>query len=224
MVLDFLLYLLYGLAFFTLGVAILSRDTRLSELGIAKILWLLAVFGIIHGFHEWLELLEQLHPEVKSAPFFQLRLIVVSTSFLFLLYFGLFLNIITLYGDTALKSTPDLVKLLVGIAALVLILGAIYFDLHNGNDLYIRRFVAFPGGLLAGIGLILHMSRCYGNSALLFLGRFVYFIKRNKICHSFQSQVLGNRSRQRCLTMINMPDGTYVYMRFRPFKLLFSHS
>ena len=54
---TFILYLLYGLTFFTLGVAILSRDIRLSELGIAKILWLLATFGIIHGFHEWLELL-----------------------------------------------------------------------------------------------------------------------------------------------------------------------
>ena len=60
MVWNFTLYLLYGLAFFTLGVAILSRDTRLSELGIARILWLLAVFGIIHGLHEWLELLDQL--------------------------------------------------------------------------------------------------------------------------------------------------------------------
>ena len=66
MVLNFLLYLLYGLAFFTLGVAILSRNTRFSELGIAKILWLLAVFGIIHGFHELLELLEQLNPEIKT--------------------------------------------------------------------------------------------------------------------------------------------------------------
>ena len=54
MVWTFILYLFYGLAFFTLGVAILSRDIRLSELGIARIIWLLAVFGIVHGFHEWL--------------------------------------------------------------------------------------------------------------------------------------------------------------------------
>ena len=66
---NFILYLLYGLTFFTLGVAILSRDIRLSELGIARIIWLLAVFGIIHGFHEWLELLEQLAPDVKSPLF-----------------------------------------------------------------------------------------------------------------------------------------------------------
>lgn len=172
MVLNFLLYLLYGLAFFTLGVAILSRNTRFSELGIAKILWLLAVFGIIHGFHEWLELLEQLNPEIKSVSFYHLRLIVVSSSFLFLLYFGLFLNIITLYGDQALGKTPDIIKLLVGISALLLILGAIYFDLDSGTDINVRRFVAFPGGLLAGIGLIIY-SRTVRSFSVKVAGNFI---------------------------------------------------
>ena len=172
MVLNFLLYLLYGLAFFTLGVAILSRNTRFSELGIAKILWLLAVFGIIHGFHEWLELLEQLNPEIKTVPFYHLRLIVVSTSFLFLLYFGLFLNIITLYGDQALGKTPDLIKLMVGISALMLILGAIYFDLDSGTDINVRLFIAFPGGLLAGIGLIIY-SRTVRSFSVKVAGNFI---------------------------------------------------
>jgi len=156
MVWNFLLYLLYGLAFFTLGVAILSRDTRLSELGIAKILWLLAVFGIIHGFHEWLEFLEHLNPAIKTDNFFVFRLIVVSTSFLFLLYFGLFLNIITIYGDQALKSTPKIIKVLVGLSALSLILIALVLDLDGGNDYKTRLIVAFPGGLLSGFGLIMY--------------------------------------------------------------------
>ena len=106
MIWNFILYLLYGLAFFTLGVAILSRDIRFSELGIARIIWLLAIFGIVHGFHEWLELLEQLNPHIKTPTFSLIRLIVVSISFLFLFYFGLFLNIITLYGDQALRQSP----------------------------------------------------------------------------------------------------------------------
>jgi len=156
MVLNFILYLLYGLAFFTLGVAILSRDVRQSELGIARIIWLLAFFGIVHGFHEWLELLEQLEPAVKT-PFFTLfRLAVVSLSFLFLLYFGLFINIITFYGDQALKSTPRIAKAMIGVSALSLILITTYFDLGSGQDINTRMFVAFPGGLLSGIGLIMY--------------------------------------------------------------------
>ena len=151
---NFILYLLYGLAFFTLGVAILSRDTRLSELGIAKIIWLLALFGIVHGFHEWLDLLEQLEPDIVTDPYMLFRLLVVSISFLFLLYFGLFLNIITFYGDQALKTTPRLVKALIGISALSLIFVTTYFDLGSGESVNTRFFVAFPGGLLSGIGLV----------------------------------------------------------------------
>jgi len=156
MVGNFILYLLYGLAFFTLGVAILSRDTRFSELGIARIIWLLALFGIAHGFHEWLELLEQLEPDIKTPLFMLFRHIVVSISFLFLLYFGLFLNIITLYGDQALKTTPQPVKALIGISALFLILVTAYLDLGSGKDIYTRVFIAFPGGLLSGVGLVIY--------------------------------------------------------------------
>ncbi len=153
---NFILYLLYGLAFFTLGVAILSRDIRFSELGIARIIRLLALFGIIHGFHEWLELLEHLDPAINTPAFALFRLTVVSISFLFLLYFGIFLNIITYYGDQALKTTPRMVKALIGVSALSLILVALYYDLGTGKDINTRSFVAFPGGLLSGIGLVMY--------------------------------------------------------------------
>lgn len=153
---NFILYLLYGLTFFTLGVAILSRDTRLSELGIAKILWLLATFGIVHGFHEWLELLQQLFPEVHPSGYPLFRLVVVNLSFLFLFYFGIFLNIITLRGDQALKTTPRHIKVLVASLALSLVLIAAYLDLGSGGDINTRRLVALPGGLLSGVGLILY--------------------------------------------------------------------
>jgi len=153
---DYSLYLPYGLAFFTLGVAILSRDIRFSELGIARIIWLIALFGIVHGLHEWLELLEHLEPAVRTPLFSLFRLIVVSISFLFLLYFGIFINIITFYGDRALQTTPVAIKALIGISALSLIVTAISFDIGSGSDSNTRIFVAFPGGLLSGIGLIMY--------------------------------------------------------------------
>lgn len=153
---NFILYLLYGLTFFTLGVAILSRDIRLSELGIARILWLLAIFGIIHGFHEWLELLDSLFPEINDARFTLFRLVVVSLSFLFLFYFGLFLNIITLRGDQALKTTPPGIKALVGALAVSLALFAAYLDLGSAKGINTRLLIAFPGSMLSGVGLILY--------------------------------------------------------------------
>ncbi len=156
MVGNFILYLLYGLAFFTLGVAILSRDIRFSELGIARIIWLLAFFGIVHGFHEWLALLEQLEPDIKTPFFMLFRLGVVNISFLFLLYFGIFLNIITYYGDHALKTTPWFIKTLIGITVISLIVVTSYLDLGSDKHIYTRVFIAFPGGLLSGIGLVMY--------------------------------------------------------------------
>ena len=190
MIINFILYLLYGLAFFTLGVAILSRDVRFSELGIARIIWLLALFGIIHGFHEWLELLEHMAPAIRTPLFSLFRLIVVSISFLFLLYFALFLNIITFYGDQALKTTPRVVKALIGISALSLIIAAIYFDIGSGKDVNTRLFVAFPGGLLAGIGLIMYSrtARAFSKNVainFIFAGSFM-------ICYSVLSGIISS--------------------------------
>jgi signal transduction histidine kinase len=150
------LYLLYGLSFFTLGIAILSRDISLSELGIARILWLLAAFGIVHGCHEWLELLGLLFPEVGGGSFGVFRLSVVALSFLFLLYFGIFLNIISFGGEQALHATNRLVKAMVGLAVLALMLVATHLDSSRGGDVLTRGFVAFPGALLSGIGLIVY--------------------------------------------------------------------
>lgn len=188
MIINFILYLLYGLAFFTLGVAILSKDVRFSELGIAKIIWLLALFGITHGFHEWLELLEYLVPAISTPIFSLFRLIVVSISFLFLLYFGLFLNSITFYGDQALKITPRVIKILIGVSALSLIVATIYFDIGSGEDINTRIFVAFPGGLLSGIGLIMYSrtARTFSKNVainFIFAGSFM-------ICYSILSGII----------------------------------
>lgn len=56
MLLIFKLYLLYGLAFFAIFFAILFRNLKKSRIAIASALPTLALFGLIHGFHEWSEL------------------------------------------------------------------------------------------------------------------------------------------------------------------------
>ncbi|BHH85881.1 sensor histidine kinase [Desulforhopalus sp. 52FAK] len=177
---NFILYLLYGLAFFTLGVAILSRDIRQSELGIARILWLLAFFGITHGFHEWFELLEQIIPGIVSPVFSMFRLLLVGLSFLFLLYFGIFLNLISFYGDQILETTPTVTKSVIGCLVLILLSVALYYDVRVGTDFNVRRMVAFPGGLLAGVGLIAYSRTVLAFSKkvavnFIFAGVFMVF-------------------------------------------------
>lgn len=91
----FIVYLLYGLAFFSMGIAVVSRDTRSSNLSLAPRLWLFAVFAFTHAFHEWSELYlilqgNQLDPQLLLR-IKGLKLWPVLASFLFLLLFGIFL-------------------------------------------------------------------------------------------------------------------------------------
>lgn len=55
-----LIYLIYGLAFFTLGLAAALEGQRLAtDLAFARAMRPLAAFGLIHGAHEWLEMFIQ---------------------------------------------------------------------------------------------------------------------------------------------------------------------
>lgn len=81
-----IIYLLYGAAFLALGLVVLVKNNRQSNLLLARLLWLLATFGFLHGLQEWLELWQLLHgpaPAVKLG-----AAALLFASFLFLLEFG----------------------------------------------------------------------------------------------------------------------------------------
>ena len=93
MLFQFFLYLFYGLAFFTLGISVIAKEKGVSNLKIAKFIWLLGAFGITHGLHEWLELYSILERKATiyyyTEIFLIVRIAVVSISFIFLLLFGI---------------------------------------------------------------------------------------------------------------------------------------
>jgi len=47
-----IVFFVYGLSFVVMGLAISFQPKKESEFSIAKILWLLAFFGITHGINE----------------------------------------------------------------------------------------------------------------------------------------------------------------------------
>ncbi len=50
-----IVYFVYGLAFFSMGLAMALEAGRSSNFQEGRALRPLAAFGIIHGSHEWLE-------------------------------------------------------------------------------------------------------------------------------------------------------------------------
>jgi signal transduction histidine kinase len=87
-----IIYFFYGLAFYSMGLALFVESVRASELGFARSMRLLASFGILHGIHEWLDMMGQGVMVYHHAQLYDwvlwLRLAILVTSFLALLLFG----------------------------------------------------------------------------------------------------------------------------------------
>jgi signal transduction histidine kinase len=86
-------FFLYGLAFFSLGLALALASRRTSEFRFVQAILPLAAFGILHGVHEWIEMFQKnaaltsgYTPTVAQELF---RLAVLVASFLLLLAFGI---------------------------------------------------------------------------------------------------------------------------------------
>jgi signal transduction histidine kinase len=86
-----LVFFVYGLAFFSMGVVLLLESGRSPFLAQTRVLIPLALFGFIHGSHEWLEMF--LYQGGISSDGFPgyvnwIRLIILSASFVLLILFG----------------------------------------------------------------------------------------------------------------------------------------
>jgi len=156
----FLLYLFYGLAFFSLGAAISSRDIRFSQLALARHLWLLAAFAYLHALHEWCELFFQLQPPTLPPdllPLVQIgRRVLGLASFLCLLAFGF-----RLLGETRPRWRRPLLGL-IGLLTLALLLTTLYNEQpltpagFGLTDLHIRLLFGLPAAALTGLGFLLY--------------------------------------------------------------------
>ncbi len=87
-----IVYFLYGEAFFVLGLAIALQSRKHSQLMLARRLWLLAVFGIVHGIYEWgavfIPIQQTYLPAGAVNVLRVLQLVLGAVSFLALFQFG----------------------------------------------------------------------------------------------------------------------------------------
>ena len=157
MLFQFFLYLFYGLAFFTLGISVIAKDKRVSNLKVAKFLWMLGVFGVLHGLHEWMELYQIVESanliSYNQEYFIFIRLVLVSTSFTFLLLFGIRL-IYTASGRIRVRFTSFKSKVMFLIFISGVIFVAIYINYLKPESMSVRYLLGFTGGLLSGVGMI----------------------------------------------------------------------
>lgn len=148
------LYVLYGLAFFLLAVALFLQPRDSDPLGLGRNLHLLALFGLLHGLKEYSALWLLLH---GTPAWLWPDGLLLLVSYLPLLEFG---------RRVARKAFGHpLPRRLLGpgihlpLAAGLLALMAAADQPLDGLNLGARYLFGLPGGLLAGMGLLVHLHQ-----------------------------------------------------------------
>jgi signal transduction histidine kinase len=152
-----LVFFLYGLAFFSMGLVITQEVGRCSDARLRHALWYLAGFGLLHGIHEWYEMFQamRLTHLVQNPNIDFLRLVLLALSFLSLTTFGSLLL-------SPKHISPRLVMLVPVILAGVWSFGLLILRnyvpigpvLWDAYDVWTRYVLAIPGSIMACTGLI----------------------------------------------------------------------
>lgn len=152
------IFFMYGLAFYSLGLALWVESGRASKLRFARSMRLLAAFGILHGVHEWMDMLncscQILFPITLPPWFFWLRLIILITSFIALIAFGEHM----LYSEKTEHPRWKIVSFLLVFYGISAILVQLVYRMDDVNwriglDVLTRYLLAIPGVLLACLAL-----------------------------------------------------------------------
>jgi len=160
----------YGLAFFSAGLAITVQRRKMSNIRLARNLWLLGAFCIIHGVSEWGEIFIPIQGEFLSQTGIDVLMvfeeILWGLSFAFLLQFGA--SVVAPF----LPLNPKVRKLamiLVPVWSTVIIIVGLFILPEDIGKGFIRYLLALPGALLTAAAFLVEkkqLAGLYSRSAL----------------------------------------------------------
>jgi len=165
-------FFIYGLAFLLMGIALLLQPRKGSEFKIAKVFWLLSAFGISHGLNEWLEMWGM----IKKINFDPLELFSAAISFFFLFEFGRqLLFIVKEKRPSVLRKDVGILQWWTGIliVAVIILASAMSKDFWGTGIILSGYCLAFPGGILTGLALILYYRHEKEEPAMRKSGKYV---------------------------------------------------
>lgn len=160
-----LLYLVYGLSFYTMGAAIALQYRTYSSFRMANSLSLLAAFALLHGFSEWGSVFIPVKvPDFGDFPLWKLvaiQRLMQSVSYFFLFLFG-----VKLVSESknqnlhwwAIFPTSVLLGWLVYFSLFIPLVGTDrVIEWLLRTEYWSRYLLAFPAGCLTAYGLYLQI-------------------------------------------------------------------
>jgi PAS domain S-box-containing protein len=149
-------YLVYGVSFLGLGLAITVRRRVASRFELARVIGLLAAFGYIHGTLEWMDLWRVVrgdNPGLALA-----RPFVLWVSYILLFEFGRRLMRATLVSSHSDKAWFGVLSPWLHLPLNLLVLLGMAWSSQPDLALNVgsRYLLGFTGSVLAGVGFLLH--------------------------------------------------------------------
>ncbi len=149
-------YFAYGLAFFSLGLAVLLEMRHSSDLPLGKQLGWLAAFGFAHSAVEWIDMLILIGLDVTlHETLLIVRTVLLPVSAILLVRFGI--GLVNAAGPLPDWLTWLPLVLLTPIALLIayaIVVIGTQSALETATDVWSRYLLYFPGNLLAAFGFM----------------------------------------------------------------------
>ncbi len=155
------IFFIYGLAFFSMGLALFLESGRSPFLAEGRILLPLAIFGLVHGSHEWLEMFTYQQTNLPDLVL-GARLLMLVVSF----------SLLVLFGLQSFVSQPRMARfalpVLAGILVFFMVMLFLDFFLHSHKQFYqatghvdalARYLLGIPGALIASAALGVQASQ-----------------------------------------------------------------
>jgi signal transduction histidine kinase len=154
-----LIYFVYGLVFFVLGLAIALQSRRHSRLLLARHLGWLAAFGLLHGLHEWGDLFIPIQQAGLPAPIYsmlltlQLGLLAGSYACLFQFGVGLLRPLAPRWRWVRWVPRAVFLTWAIGTTALLTTTSISVVDWQVTSGILARYLMGLPGAGVAAVAL-----------------------------------------------------------------------
>lgn len=153
------IFFVYGLAFYTMGLTVaLEAGVHVNSPEMQRGMRYLAIFGLIHGIHEWFEMFFIIAItafDVHAALWLEIaRIVALAVSFWPLCMFGLHLlqQHVPRAAGVGMVAIPAIFA--IGSAAIMIVFGPDWDVIIHALDSWERYSLGIPGGALAAAGLI----------------------------------------------------------------------
>lgn len=159
-----IVYFVYGLSFFILGLVVLLLNDTTSKYKLATCFWLLAVFGLLHGASEWLEMFlfhgKSDLSQVTLMWFMYINNALLISSFLFLFAFGI--QALIVLKKNVINWLNYLVIIMCLLILFILMIHATLFEHDFAKHAFLNTVVilsryslGFFGAVLTGVAFLI---------------------------------------------------------------------